>query len=142
MWGSLIKFRREFDQYVSLRPVRLFAGVPCPLANRKAGHIDFVIVRENTEGEYSSVGGMMFEGTEREVVMQQAVFTRHGTDRLLRAGAWLRARHRRQRHRQSDRSDLVSRHDARLPGYGTGVEHDAHDAIVAACLKTARARAT
>ena len=84
LWGSLLKFRREFDQYINLRPARTFAGVPCPLAARGPGDIDFMIVRENTEGEYSSVGGVMFEGTEREVVMQQSVFTRHGTDRVLK----------------------------------------------------------
>jgi tartrate dehydrogenase/decarboxylase/D-malate dehydrogenase len=84
LWGSLIKFRREFDQYINLRPVRLFEGVPCPLAGRKPGEIDFVVVRENTEGEYSAVGGISFEGTEREVVMQQAIYSRHGTDRVLK----------------------------------------------------------
>ncbi|KVQ50042.1 tartrate dehydrogenase [Burkholderia territorii] len=84
LWGSLLKFRREFDQYINLRPARLFDGVPSPLAGRKAGDIDFMIVRENTEGEYSSVGGTMFEGTEREVVMQQSIFTRHGTERVLK----------------------------------------------------------
>jgi tartrate dehydrogenase/decarboxylase/D-malate dehydrogenase len=84
LWGSLLKFRREFDQYVNLRPVRLMPGVPCPLANKKPGDIDFYVVRENTEGEYSSVGGRMFEGTERELVLQEAVFTRHGTDRILK----------------------------------------------------------
>src|SRR5215217_8574897 len=84
LWGSLLKFRRQFDQYVNLRPVRLMPGVPCPLANKKPGDIDFYVVRENTEGEYSSVGGRMFEGTERELVLQEAVFTRHGTDRILK----------------------------------------------------------
>ncbi|MBQ5939120.1 tartrate dehydrogenase [Massilia sp. AB1] len=84
LWGSLLKFRRDFDQYVNLRPVRLMPGVPCPLANKKPGDIDFYVVRENTEGEYSSVGGKMFEGTERELVLQESVFTRHGTDRILR----------------------------------------------------------
>jgi tartrate dehydrogenase/decarboxylase/D-malate dehydrogenase len=84
LWGSLLKFRREFDQYINLRPVRLFEGVPCPLAGRAPGEIDFIVVRENTEGEYSSVGGVMFEGTEREVVMQQSIFTRHGTERVLK----------------------------------------------------------
>lgn len=84
LWGSLIKFRREFDQYVNLRPVRLMPGVPCPLANRKVGDIDFMVVRENTEGEYSSVGGRLFEGTERETVLQESVFTRKGVDRILR----------------------------------------------------------
>ena len=84
LWGSLLKFRREFDQYINLRPARLFNGVPCPLTNRKPGDIDFMIVRENTEGEYTAVGGVMYEGTDREVVLQQAVFSRHGTDRVLK----------------------------------------------------------
>jgi len=84
LWGSLLKFRREFDQYVNLRPVRLFEGVPCPLAGRKPGDIDFVVVRENTEGEYTNLGGRLFEGTERELVIQESVFTRHGADRVLR----------------------------------------------------------
>jgi len=84
LWGSLIKFRRDFDQYVNLRPVRLMPGVPCPLAGRKVGDIDFFVVRENTEGEYSSVGGRLFEGTERETVLQESVFTRKGVDRILK----------------------------------------------------------
>jgi tartrate dehydrogenase/decarboxylase/D-malate dehydrogenase len=84
LWGSLLKFRRELDQYINLRPARTFAGVPCPLAGRAADNIDFMIVRENTEGEYSAVGGVMFEGTPREVVLQQTVFTRHGTERVMK----------------------------------------------------------
>ncbi len=84
LWGSLLLFRREFDQYVNLRPVRLIAGVPCPLVGRKPGDIDFYVVRENTEGEYSSIGGRAFPGTDREVVLQESVFTRHGTDRIIR----------------------------------------------------------
>ena len=84
LWGSLIQFRREFDQYVNLRPVRLMPGVPCPLADRRPGDIDFFVVRENTEGEYSAVGGRMFAGTEREFVVQEAIFTRTGVDRILR----------------------------------------------------------
>ena len=83
LWGSLLKFRREFDQYINLRPARLFEGVPCPLANRKPGEIDMLIVRENTEGEYSAVGGVAFAGTEREFVVQESIFTRHGSERLL-----------------------------------------------------------
>jgi tartrate dehydrogenase/decarboxylase/D-malate dehydrogenase len=83
LWGSLIQFRREFDQYVNLRPVRLMPGVPCPLAGRKPGDIDFFVVRENTEGEYSSIGGRIFPGTEREVVIQETVMTRVGVDRIL-----------------------------------------------------------
>ena len=84
LWGSLLQFRREYDQYVNLRPVRLMPGVPCPLVGREPGDIDFWVVRENTEGEYSSVGGKMFPGTDREVVIQETVMTRHGTDRVLR----------------------------------------------------------
>lgn len=84
LWQSLLQFRREYDQYVNLRPVRLMPGVPCPLAGRKPGDIDFWIVRENTEGEYSAVGGTMFAGTDREVVIQETVMTRHGVDRVLR----------------------------------------------------------
>lgn len=84
LWGSLIQFRREFDQYVNLRPVKLMPGVPSPLAGRKPGDIDFFVVRENTEGEYSSIGGKIFPDTEREVVMQETVMTRVGVDRILR----------------------------------------------------------
>jgi len=84
LWGSLLKFRREFDQYINLRPVRLFEGVPCPLAGRKAGEIDFLVVRENTEGEYTNLGGVMYEGTEREIVIQETVMSRHGADRVLK----------------------------------------------------------
>ena len=83
LWGSLIPFRRGFDQYVNLRPCRLMPGIPSPLAGRKPGDIDFVVVRENTEGEYSSVGGRMYEGTEREIVFQESVFSRKGVDRIL-----------------------------------------------------------
>ncbi len=84
LWGSLILFRREFDQYVNLRPVRLMPGVPCPLSGRKPGDIDFWVVRENTEGEYSAIGGKMFAGTEREVVVQETVMSRVGVDRVLK----------------------------------------------------------
>jgi tartrate dehydrogenase/decarboxylase/D-malate dehydrogenase len=84
LWGSLLKFRREFDQYINLRPAKTFAGVPCPLAGHGPGDIDFLVVRENTEGEYSSVGGVMFEGTEREFVVQESIFTRHGSERVLK----------------------------------------------------------
>ena len=83
LWGSLLQFRRAFDQYINLRPVRLMPGVPSPLAGRKPGEIDFWIVRENTEGEYSSIGGRMFEGTDREFVVQETVMTRTGVDRVL-----------------------------------------------------------
>ena len=84
LWGLLIPMRRGFDQYVNLRPVRLMPGITSPLANRATGDIDFWIVRENTEGEYSSIGGRMFEGTDAEVVVQESMFTRRGVDRILR----------------------------------------------------------
>jgi tartrate dehydrogenase/decarboxylase/D-malate dehydrogenase len=84
LWGSLLQFRRTFDQYVNLRPCRLMPGVRGPLAGREPGDIDFLVVRENTEGEYSSVGGRIFEGTERETVLQETVMTRIGVDRVLR----------------------------------------------------------
>jgi len=84
LWGSLLKFRRDFDQYVNLRPVRLMPGVRSPLADRKPGDIDFFVVRENTEGEYSSIGGIMFPGTAREVAVQETVMSRFGTERILK----------------------------------------------------------
>ncbi|MCS6854526.1 MAG: tartrate dehydrogenase [Elioraea sp.] len=84
LWGLLIPIRRSFDQYVNLRPVRLLPGMRSPLAGRGPADIDFVVVRENTEGEYSSQGGRMFAGTEREFVIQESVFTRIGVDRILR----------------------------------------------------------
>lgn len=97
LWGLLIRIRREFDQYVNLRPVRLMPGVRSALADRVAGDIDFWVVRENTEGEYSDVGGRLYQGTEREMAVQQSVFTRHGTDRILRYGFEL-ARRRNKKH--------------------------------------------
>src|SRR5579883_797099 len=84
LWGSLLQFRREYDQYVNLRPARLLPGIVSPLSDRRPGDIDLWIVRENTEGEYSSVGGRMFSGTDREVVIQETVMTRTGVDRVLR----------------------------------------------------------
>ncbi len=89
LWGSLLKFRREFDQYINLRPARLLPGVRSPLVDRAGraltpGAIDMWIVRENTEGEYSSVGGRMFEGSEREIVIQETVMSRVGVDRVLK----------------------------------------------------------
>ena len=84
LWGLLIPIRREFDQYANLRPVRLFDGVPCPLAGKKPGDIDMMIVRENVEGEYSAIGGVQYPDTDAELVVQQSVFTRRGTDRILK----------------------------------------------------------
>ncbi|MBN9408009.1 MAG: tartrate dehydrogenase [Burkholderiales bacterium] len=88
LWGSLLLFRREFDQYVNLRPARLMPGIVAPVVRRdgsprQPGEIDMYIVRENTEGEYSSIGGRMYAGTPREIVMQETVMSRHGVDRVL-----------------------------------------------------------
>jgi tartrate dehydrogenase/decarboxylase / D-malate dehydrogenase len=84
LWGLLIPIRRGFQQYVNLRPVRLLAGVDSPLKNRKPGEIDFYVVRENNEGEYSEIGGRLYVGTPLEMAMQQTVFTRQGCDRIMR----------------------------------------------------------
>jgi tartrate dehydrogenase/decarboxylase/D-malate dehydrogenase len=97
LWGLLIPIRRCFEQYVNLRPVRLFEGVPCPLAGKRPGDIDFLIVRENCEGEYSEIGGRLHAGTERELAVQESVLTRHGIDRILRYAFEL-ARRRPERH--------------------------------------------
>jgi tartrate dehydrogenase/decarboxylase/D-malate dehydrogenase len=108
LWGSLIQFRREFDQYVNLRPVRLLEGVPCPLAGRKAGEIDFYVVRENTEGEYSSLGGRMFAGTPREFVVQETVMTRLGVDRILKFAFELAARREKKHLTSATKSNGIS----------------------------------
>ena len=84
LWTLLMPIRRSFQQYVNLRPVRLFAGVPCPLAGKAAGDIDFLIVRENNEGEYSEIGGRLYPDTDDELVVQETILTRRGCDRVLR----------------------------------------------------------
>ncbi|HEY6001656.1 MAG TPA: tartrate dehydrogenase [Anaeromyxobacter sp.] len=83
LWGLLLPIRRGFGQYACVRPVKLLPGVKTPLAGRTAEDIDFVIVRENNEGEYSRMGGRIYEGTDAEVVIQEAVFTRRGVDRII-----------------------------------------------------------
>jgi tartrate dehydrogenase/decarboxylase/D-malate dehydrogenase len=83
LWGLLIPIRREFDQYVNLRPVRLLPGIVAPI-RAQPGEVDFWVVRENSEGEYSQIGGRLFAGTENETVVQESIFTRRGTDRILR----------------------------------------------------------
>ena len=124
LWGSLIQFRREFDQYVSLRPARLMPGVPCPLAGRKPGDIDFYVVRENTEGEYSSIGGRMFPGTEREVVLQETVMTRIGVDRILRFAFEFAARRERKHLTSATKSNGIS---ITMPYWDERVEAIARD---------------
>ena len=82
LWGLLIPIRRTFQQYVNLRPVRLLEGISSPL--KKPGKVDFYIVRENNEGEYSNAGGKIYEGTENEVVFQESIFTKKGVDRVMK----------------------------------------------------------
>jgi tartrate dehydrogenase/decarboxylase/D-malate dehydrogenase len=84
LWGLLIPIRRRFQQYVNVRPVRLMPGIASPLAGRAPGDIEFYVVRENNEGEYSSIGGRIFEGTDAEIAVQQTIFTRRGVDRIMR----------------------------------------------------------
>ncbi|MBZ9894447.1 MULTISPECIES: tartrate dehydrogenase [unclassified Mesorhizobium] len=108
LWGSLLQFRREFDQYVNLRPVRLMPGVRSPLVGRGPGDIDFWVVRENTEGEYSSIGGRIFPGTEREVVVQETVMTRIGVDRVLKFAFELAAKGKRKHLTSATKSNGIS----------------------------------
>jgi tartrate dehydrogenase/decarboxylase/D-malate dehydrogenase len=97
LWGLLIPIRRQFRQYVNLRPVRLLQGVASPLAGVKPGDVDFWIVRENNEGEYSEIGGRLYAGTEEELAVQESLFTRRGIDRILKYAFEL-ARSREKRH--------------------------------------------
>ena len=106
LWGSLLKFRREFDQYINLRPVKLFDGVPCPLANKQPGDIDMLIVRENTEG--SSVGGRMYKGTEREIAIQETVMSRYGVDRVQKYAFELAKSRRRKKVTNATKSNGIS----------------------------------
>jgi len=83
LWGMLIPIRRRFQQYVNLRPVKLYEGIVSPLAGRLPGDIDYLIVRENNEGEYSEIGGRLYRDTEDEMSVQESVFTRRGVDRVI-----------------------------------------------------------
>jgi len=97
LWGLLLPIRRRMQQYVNIRPVRLLPGITSPLAGRKAEDIDFIVVRENNEGEYSEIGGRLYSGTDAEMVVQETVFTRKGVDRTLRYAFEL-AQSRRRKH--------------------------------------------
>ncbi|MBZ9538810.1 MULTISPECIES: tartrate dehydrogenase [Modicisalibacter] len=108
LWGSLLQFRRVFDQYINLRPCRSMPGIRSPLAGRAPGDIDFYVVRENTEGEYSSIGGKMFEGTDREVVVQETVMTRTGVDRVLKYAFELAAKRPRRKLTSATKSNGIS----------------------------------
>ena len=108
LWGSLLKFRREFDQYINLRPVKLFPGVKSPLADKKPGDIDMIIIRENTEGEYSSVGGRMFEGTDREMALQETIMSKHGIDRVQKFAFELAKTRKRKKLTSATKSNGIS----------------------------------
>ena len=108
LWGSLLKFRREFDQYINLRPVKLFEGVPCPLANKKPGDIDMLIVRENTEGEYSTVGGRMYKDSDREIAIQETIMSRHGVDRVQKFAFELATKRKRKKVTNATKSNGIS----------------------------------
>ena len=108
LWGSLLKFRREFDQYVNLRPVKLFPGINPPLANKKPGDIDMLIVRENTEGEYSSVGGRMFKDTDREIAVQETIMSAHGVDRVQKFAFELAKKRKRKKLTNATKSNGIS----------------------------------
>ena len=108
LWGSLLQFRREFDQYINLRPVKLFEGVPCPLANKKPGDIDMLIVRENTEGEYSSVGGRMYRNSAREIAIQETIMSRHGVGRVQKFAFELTKKRKRRKLTNATKSNGIS----------------------------------
>ena len=108
LWGSLLQFRREFDQYINLRPVKLFPGINPPLANKKPGDIDMLIVRENTEGEYSSVGGRMFKNTEREIAIQETIMSVHGVDRVQKFAFELAKKRKRKKLTNATKSNGIS----------------------------------
>ena len=95
--GLLLPIRRKFDQYACVRPAVLYPGVRCPLAGKQPGEIDFVVVRENTEGEYAQIGGVLYSGSPHEVAVQSAMFTRHGTERVIRFAFDLARRRQRKR---------------------------------------------
>lgn len=84
LWGLLLKIRHDFDQYVNFRPVKLLDGAPCPLKDVKREDIDMVVIRENSEGEYAGAGEWLYKGKENEVVLQTSVFSRKGTERIIR----------------------------------------------------------
>ncbi|MBC6951328.1 isocitrate/isopropylmalate dehydrogenase family protein [candidate division KSB1 bacterium] len=107
LWGSLLKFRREFDQYINLRPVQLLHERLCPLKNKMPKDVDFVVLRENTEGPYVGAGGILKKGTPDEVATQEAIHTRKGVERIIRAAFEYAVAHGRTRVTMSDKSNVL-----------------------------------
>ncbi|WRP17195.1 tartrate dehydrogenase [Carboxydochorda subterranea] len=108
LWGLLLPIRRTFRQYVNLRPARLLRGVPTPLAGRGPADIDFWVVRENNEGEYSNMGGRLYPGTPDEIVIQNSVFTRRGVERVMRYAFELARRHPKRRLTSATKSNGIN----------------------------------
>ena len=108
LWGLLLPIRQAFDQYVNLRPVRLLPGIPGPLRDRAPEDIDFICVRENTEGEYSGAGGRAHRGSADEVAVQTAIFTRKGTERIIRYSFELARRLQRQKVASATKSNAIN----------------------------------
>ncbi len=98
LWGLLLPIRRHFQQYINMRPVKLLRGITSPLANRGVNDLDFMVIRENNEGEYSNIGGRMYEGTNMDMAIQNSVFTRHGVERVLRFSYNLADNHGKRKH--------------------------------------------
>lgn len=107
LWGLLLEIRQSFDQYINLRPIRLLPGVNSPLAGKSTQDIDIVCVRENTEGEYSGVGGRVRRGAAEEVAIQSCVFTRHGTERVMRYAFQYAAAHGRRKITSATKSNAM-----------------------------------
>jgi tartrate dehydrogenase/decarboxylase/D-malate dehydrogenase len=108
LWELIAPIRRGFRQYACVRPVRLLPGVRSPLAERGPSDIDFIVVRENNEGEYSNMGGRIYSGTPNEIVVQNNVFTRMGTERIVRFAFELALRERRTRVTSATKSNGIN----------------------------------
>ncbi|MGO9515895.1 MAG: isocitrate/isopropylmalate family dehydrogenase, partial [Candidatus Korobacteraceae bacterium] len=108
LWGMLLPIRQGFDQYINLRPVRLLEGVAGPLAGKGPEDIDIICVRENCEGEYCGVGGRVYQGTPQESAVQSAVFTYHGTERVVRYSFEYARRHGRKKVTSATTSNAVN----------------------------------
>ncbi len=107
LWGLLLPLRQGFDQYINLRPMRLLPGVQSPLAGKGPAEIDMICVRENTEGEYAGVGGRVHQGTAEEVAVQSMVFTRTGTERVMRYAFEYARQHGRKRVTSATKSNSM-----------------------------------
>ena len=122
--GLILAIRQRFDQYVNLRPMRLLAGLTSPLANRGAADIDMICVRENSEGEYSGVGGRIHRGTPHEVAQQVGVFTRYGIERIVRYGFEIAAKRPRRMLASATKSNALTHSMVLWDEVAEGVQKD------------------